>query len=78
MKNIDRADVLIGRSYWNICFLFLHSTFLKRGFLKRKNLKNVTKRIKETIEKDDVILLKASKAMNFSEIALDMVEKYSK
>ena len=40
------------------------------------NIKNVLKRIKDKMEKNDVILLKASNGMKFSDIANELIEKY--
>ena len=40
------------------------------------NLKSVLKRIRDIMERDDVILLKASNGMKFYDIATELIEKY--
>ena len=42
------------------------------------NIKNVIKRIKEKMEGDDVILLKASNGMKFADIASELISKYGR
>ena len=76
----QNIDILIccGQNSKNICDIAIENGMTQKNVYYENSLKNVIKRIKETIEKNDVILLKASKAMKFSEIALDIVEKYGK
>lgn len=74
----QKVDMLIccGKNSKNICEVALENGMKKENVYYENNLKGVLKRIKEKMQKDDVILLKASNAMNFSEIANELIKKY--
>lgn len=74
----QKIDMLIccGESSKNICRIALDNGMPKDKVFYENNTKNVIKRIKEKMEKDDVILLKASNGMKFSDIANALIDKY--
>ncbi len=74
----QHIDLLIccGQSSKNICRVALENGMKKSQIYYENNIKNVLKRIKEEMQRDDVILLKASNNMKFSEIANELIEKY--
>lgn len=74
----QKIDILIcsGQNSKNIYDIAIENGMKTENVYYENNLKNVIKRIKEKMERDDVILLKASKGMKFSEIAVELIEKY--
>lgn len=76
----QKIDILIccGQNARYICEKALESGMKRDKIFYESNIKNVVKRIKEQMEKNDVILLKASNGMKFSEIASELVEKFGK
>lgn len=74
----QKIDMLIccGQNSKNICDIAIQNGIKEKNVYYEHNTKNVLKRIKEKMEKDDVILLKASLGMKFSEIATELIEKY--
>lgn len=74
-QNIDML-ICCGESSKNICRVALEKGMAKEKIYYENNIKNVLKRIREKMEKDDVILLKASNGMKFSDIATELIDKY--
>ena len=74
----QKIDILIccGPNSKSICRSALEKGMKKEQIYYENNIKNVIKRIKQKMEKEDVILLKASNAMKFSDIANELIEKY--
>ena len=74
----QKIDILIcsGQNSKNIYDIAIENGMKTENVYYENNLKNVIKRIKEKMERDDVILLKASNGMKFSEIAVELIEKY--
>ena len=74
----QKIDVLIccGQHSKNICAIAAENGMKTENIYYETNIKNVIKRIKDKMKKDDVILLKASNGMKFSEIAAELIEKY--
>lgn len=74
----QKIDMLIccGQNSKSICRIALENGMKKEQVYYENNIKNVVKRIKEKMEKDDVILLKASNGMKFSDIANELIDKY--
>jgi len=73
----QKIDILIccGKSSKQICEKALECGMKKEMIYFEKNIENVTKRIQKIMQKDDVILLKASNGMGFSNIAIQLIEK---
>jgi len=74
-QNIDML-ICCGQNSKNICDIDIQKGIKEENVYYENNIKNVLKRIKEKMKKDDVILLKASLGMKFSEIAVELVEKF--
>lgn len=74
-QNIDML-ICCGENSKSICDIAIENGMKEENVYYEHNTKNVIKRIKEKIERDDVILLKASNGMKFSEIAEELVAKY--
>ena len=74
----QHIDILIcsGTHSKNICDMAVENGIKSENIYYEQNNKNVIKRIKENMKKDDVILLKASNGMKFSEIAIELIEKF--
>ena len=74
----QHIDILIctGIHSKNICDIAVENGIKSENIYYEQNNKNVIKRIKENMKKGDVILLKASNGMKFSEIATELIEKY--
>ena len=74
----QNIDILIccGEKSKNICENAIEGGMEKGKVYYESNIKNVLKRIKDKMEKNDVILLKASNGMKFSDIANELIEKY--
>ena len=74
-QNIDML-ICCGQNSKNICDIAIQNGIKEENVYYENNTKNVLKRIKEKMGRDDVILLKASLGMKFSEIAVELIEKY--
>ena len=74
-QNIDML-ICCGESSKNICRVAIEKGMKKDKVYYENNIKNVLKRIREIMERDDVILLKASNGMKFYDIATELIEKY--
>ena len=74
-QNIDML-ICCGHDSKNICRVAIENGMKKDKVYHENNIKNVLKRIKEEMKRDDVILLKASNGMKFFDIANDLIEKY--
>ena len=74
----QKIDMLIccGQNSKNICRVAIENGMKEEQVYYENNLKKVIKRIKEEMERDDVILLKASNGMKFYDIANELIEKY--
>ena len=74
----QKIDILIccGPKAKYICEKALENGMKRDKIFYESNIKNVTKRIKEKMEKNDVILLKASNGMKFFDIASELTEKF--
>ena len=74
----QHIDILIcsGTHSKNICDMAAENGIKPENIYYEQNNKNVIKRIKENMKKGDVILLKASNGMKFSEIATELIEKF--
>ncbi len=74
----QKIDLLIccGENARNICEVAIEKGMKKQNVYYEGNTKNVLKRIREKMQKDDVILLKASNGMHFSDIANELIKKY--
>lgn len=74
----QKIDLLIccGPNSKSICDIAIENGMKKEKVYYEHNIKNVVKRIKEKMESDDVILLKASNGMKFSDIASELIAKY--
>ena len=72
-------DILIccGQNSRSTCEIAIEKGMESRNVYYEKNIENVTKRIQKIMQKDDVILLKASNAMGFSNIANQLIAKNS-
>ena len=68
--------ICCGQNSRNICEIARENGMKKENIYYENNLKNVLKRIKEKMEPNDVILLKASNGMKFSDIASELIAKY--
>lgn len=75
----QKIDLLIccGPNAKNICEVAIENGMKKEKVYYENNTKNVLKRIQEIMKKDDVILLKASNGMKFSDIANELIKKYA-
>lgn len=74
----QKIDVLIcsGTHSEIICDIAAENGIKDENIYYEQNTKSVIKRIKENMKKGDVILLKASNGMKFSEIATELIEKF--
>ena len=74
----QNINILIccGQNSKNICDIAIENGMKRENVYHEHNIKKVLKRISEKMEKDDVILLKASNGMKFSEIAVELIERY--
>lgn len=73
----QKVDILIccGPNSKYICQSAIEHGMKKDMIYFEKNIENVTKRIQKTMKKGDVVLLKASNGMGFSNIASQLIEK---
>ena len=74
-QNIDLL-ICCGENSKSICRAAIENGMKRDKIYYENNIKNVLKRIRENMERDDVILLKASNGMKFYDIATELIEKY--
>lgn len=75
----QKIDILIccGEHSKYMCQVAMENGLPTSNVYYEKNIENVTKRIQKIMKGNDVILLKASNGMNFSNIATELIAKNS-
>ena len=75
----QKIDILIccGQHSKYMCQVAIENGLPMQNVYYEKNVENVTKRIQKIMKENDVILLKASNGMNFSNIATELIAKNS-
>ena len=75
----QKIDILIccGEQSKYMCQVAMENGLSMENVYYEKNIENVTKRIQKLMKENDVILLKASNGMNFSNIATELIAKNS-